>query len=161
MKERIKRLIEEGINQQLTHGQWNLHLPVVDWRDIAAQSAPAGGRTNDLFVREARNSSVTIVLLFDRVPAGTEEELLAVVNDDDVELKVFWIRRPRRFESWRRPTEVRRLLERHSDDFKYLELSDPDSDTAWIAITSNLVSVLLKALRGQKRRPHVEARPEL
>src|SRR5688500_2019453 len=71
MKERVKRLIEEWINKQLLHGLWQLDLPVLDWRDIAAQRAPAGGRTNDLFVEHARRSSVTIVLLFDRVPPGT------------------------------------------------------------------------------------------
>jgi hypothetical protein len=158
MKQRIKRLVEDALNRQLSHGDWQVELPVWDWRDIAAQRAPEGGRTNDLFVERARLSSVTIVLLLDRVPEGTKEELFAVLNDQEVDLKVFWLRRRRRFRALRGPTDVELFLDRHKNDFSYLQLSDLDSEQDWIAITSNLIAVLLKALRGHERRPYVEAR---
>ncbi|MQA92265.1 MAG: hypothetical protein GEU90_18900 [Gemmatimonas sp.] len=157
LKRRVKRLVEEAIDSQLTHDLWQIHIPVIDWREIAAQAAPRGGKTNDLFVKWAGYSSATIVLLFDRMPPGTAEELRAAM-DEGIELKVFWIRRRRWLKALRPRTEVDRFLEQQSDDFKYLEIEDPDSEQAWIEITANLVSVLLRVVRGQTMEPLFETR---
>jgi hypothetical protein len=59
LKVKVKRLVEEALNRQLSHGAWATQLIVWDWRDIAARRAPAGGRTNDIFVEKVRASSVT------------------------------------------------------------------------------------------------------
>jgi hypothetical protein len=158
LKVKVKRLVEEAINRQLSHGDWRIQLVVWDWRDIASRKAPEGGRTNDIFVEKVRASSVTIVLLFDRMPPGSEEELLAAMDEREVDLKVFWLNRRRR---WRRRSEVGRFLDRHSDRIDYLELSELDSDDTWVAITNNLVAVLLAALRGYRRRPYSETRGTL
>jgi hypothetical protein len=159
LKVKVKRLVEEAINRQLSHSAWAAtQLVVWDWRDIAARRAPAGGRTNDIFVEMVRASSVTIVLLFDRLPPGSEEELLAAVEEEEVDLKVFWLNRRRR---WRRSSEVGRFLDAHSDRFDYLELSELDSDDTWLALTNNLVAVLLGALRGNRRTPYLETRGTL
>ena len=158
LKTKVKRLVEEALNRQLSHSAWATQLIIWDWRDIAARRAPAGGRTNDIFVEKVRASSVTIVLLFDRLPPGSREELLAAVDEEEVDLKVFWLNRRR---WWRRPSEVSRFLDAHSDRFDYLELSELDSDDTWVALTNNLVAVLLAALRGDQRVPYVETRGTL
>jgi hypothetical protein len=158
LKIKVKRLVEDAINRQLSHSAWATQLVVWDWRDIAARRAPAGGRTNDIFVEMVRASSVTIVLLFDRLPLGSKEELLAAVEEDEVDLKVFWLNRRR---WWRRSSEVGRFLDAHSDRFDYLELSELDSDDTWVALTNNLVAVLLAALRGNQRTPYLETRGTL
>jgi hypothetical protein len=81
--------------------------------------------------------------------------LLAAVDEEEVDLKVFWLNRRRR---WRRRSEVGRFLDAHSDRFDYLELSELDSDDTWVALTNNLVAVLLAALRGDRRAPFMETR---
>lgn len=113
LKATLKRLVEDVVNKQLSHADWPIELPIWDWRDIASQRAPQGGKTNDLFVEKARDSSATIVVLFDRLPPGTAEELQAVMGDDKVDLKVFWLNRRRRLRSLRGPTEVHQFLHHH------------------------------------------------
>lgn len=158
LKKRIVRVLEEAINRQLSHVGARVHLPVWDWRDVPVGRAPDGGKINDRFVEMARTSSVTIVLLFDRMPPGTQEELLAVKDDKDVDLKVFWINRPRKLSSLRRPTEVARFLNQHKNEFTYLELDDLDSERSWVRLVANVVSVLLKALSSEQRKPYAELR---
>jgi hypothetical protein len=155
----VKRLVEEAFNRQLVHGSWEAELVVWDWRDMAGQRAPDGGRTNDLFVQKARESSVTIVLLCDQMPPGSEEELLAVLQENDIDLKVFWLNAAGN-ENPPRESEVAQFLDRHGDDFKYIELSDLESEDTWIQLTSNLAAVLLQALRGQNRPSYMETRGE-
>jgi hypothetical protein len=152
-KKRVKRLVEEAVSRQLNLGVWPIDLVVWDWRDMAGERAPEDGKTNDLFVRKARESSVTMVLLRDKMPPGSEEELLAVVKDPEIDLKVFWLNEDPSSES-----EVGRFLREHSDAFRYVELLELDSEDSWITLTANVVAVLLRALRGQDRRPFWETR---
>jgi hypothetical protein len=157
LKTKVKRLVEEALNRQLVHGNWRAELVVWDWRDMAAQRAPDGGRTNDIFVEKAKESSVTIVLLFDHMPPGSEEELLAVLKEKDIDLKVFWLNRTPE-EGASEESEVAQFLDSHGDDFKYIEFSELESEDTWVELTSNLVAVLLQALRGQDRPPYMETR---
>jgi hypothetical protein len=157
LKTRVKHLIEHSFSPQLSDSRWESVIQVWDWREMMSEKAPRGGKTNDLFVERARRSSATIVMLLDRMPPGTEEELLAVLGEDDVHLTVIWLNRRRRFARWRRPTEVARFLEEHEDDFSYLEIENLDSEQTWFKLTGNLVALLLRALRSQGRPPYVEA----
>lgn len=153
LKKRVKRLVEEAMSRQLTLGIWPIDLVVWDWRDMAGERAPEDGRTNDLFVRKARESSVTMVLLCDQMPPGSEEELLEVVKDPEIDLKVIWLNADPSVES-----EVAQFLGEHSDDFRYVELFELDSEDSWIALISNLVAVLLRAIRGRERPAFWETR---
>jgi hypothetical protein len=75
----------------LAECDWELVIQVWDWREMLAEKAPKGGKTNDLFVRRARRSSATIVMLLDGMPPGTEKEDLAVLGEDEVHLLVIWL----------------------------------------------------------------------
>lgn len=157
LKGRVRGLIEHSFSPQLADSEWESVIQVWDWRDMLSEKAPQGGKTNDLFVERARRSSATIVMLLDRMPPGTEEELLAVLDEDEVHLIVIWLNRRRRFQRWRQPTEVGRFLEKHRNDFSYVELENLDSEQTWFKLTGNLVALLLRALRSQGRPPYVEA----
>jgi hypothetical protein len=157
LKARVKALIERALGAQLANSDWKAVIEVWDWRDMAAEKAPKGGKTNDLFVAKARQSSATIVMLIDRMPPGTEEELLAVLDDDEVQLTVIWLNRRRLFAGWRRSSEVSRFLASYEDEFSYVEIRDLDSEDTWMKLTANLVSLLLKALKGESRTPYNEA----
>ncbi len=150
-------MLEHSFSPQLSDSDWESVIQVWDWREMLAEKAPKGGKTNDLFVRRARRSSATIVMLLDRMPPGTEEELLAVLGEDEVHLLVIWLNRRRRLKRLRQPTEVARFLEKHQNDFSYLELENLDSEQAWFKLTGNLVALLLRALRSQGHAPYVEA----
>jgi len=157
LKARVKSLIERALNSQLSNSGWDAVIDVWDWRDMAGEKAPKGGKTNDLFVHRARESSATIVMLLDRMPPGTEEELLAVLDEDEVQLTVIWLNRRRLLHRWRGSTEVSRFLDKHKDEFSYVEVENLNSEQTWLKLTGNLVALLLRALHGSDRPPYVEA----
>lgn len=163
LKLHLRDLIERGFGVPLSLDRnWRSALEVWEWPDVRSQKAPRGGKTNDIFVQHARDSSVTIVLLVDRVPAGTEEELLAVLEEDEVDLKVFWLKRQRRWTPfWRRETEVEKLMRERQDEFKYTPLPDLGSAETWVEMTRELVATLLAALHSERvdEREPSEVRP--
>ncbi len=159
-RNRVQNLVEKSLNSQLSrqpwpeHLRWPEHFPVWRWEERAATTVAAGGNANDLFVQMARESSVTIVLLRDKLRPGTREELMAVKDDRDVELKVLWF--PRRRRRFGPESEVERFLS--SDDAKnifYNRIVHPNSEVAWQTLAANVIDVLLLALRGTSRRPYV------
>lgn len=157
LKSRVKSLIEKALSSQLSQSGWNSVIEVWDWRDMMSEKAPRGGKANDLFVLRARESSATIVMLLDRMPPGTEEELLAVLDEDEVHLIVIWLNRRGLIRRLRGETEVARFLKEHQDDFSYVELENLDSEQTWIRLTANLVALLLRALGSQAHPLYVEA----
>ena len=83
-----RTLVEKSLNSQLSRNRRPEHFAVWRWEERASTTAPSGGNANDLFVQMARESSVTIVLLRDKLRPGTREELMAVKDDEEVELKL-------------------------------------------------------------------------
>jgi hypothetical protein len=146
-------LVVKSLNSQLSLRGWSQQFPVWRWEEMASTTAPSGVRTNDLFVEKARASSVTLVLLRDKLRSGTKEELLAVKDDPEVELKVLWFPRRRpRFT----PSDVERFL--FSDEAKGIyhhKLARANSEDAWQSLFANLIDVLLMALSSRGRRPYV------
>lgn len=152
-RDRVQNLILKSLNTQLSFRGWREQFPVWRWEEMASTTTPPGGRVNDLFVQKARESSVTIVLLRDKLRPGTKEELLAVKDDPDVELKVLWF-------------PGRRLRPGHSEVAQFLfsaeaqgiyhhKLRPADGEAAWQSLFANLIDVLLLALRSGGRRPYV------
>jgi hypothetical protein len=158
LRDRVDRVVHRALNAPLSHSAWRVSFPIWRWEDVEARAAKSGKSVNDTFVQMARESSVVIVLLHDQLRPGTKEELLAVKDDADVDLKVLWFPiRP----SWLRlgrPTPVQRFLGLHQNDIGYNCFDDFDSEEAWIHLIQNLVSTLLKALRSEGRKPYVELR---
>jgi len=153
-RNRVQGLVQKSLNSQLSFRAWLQTFPVWRWEEMAATTVPAGGSANDLFVQKARESSVTIVLLRDKLRPGTKEELMAVKDDPEVELKVLWF--PRRRLRFAPGTEVQRFL--FGPDAKNIfheKLARPNSEDAWQTLAANLIDVLLMALRSDGRRPYV------
>ncbi len=153
LRDRVQDLVVKSLNGQLSLRGWSQQFPVWRWEEMASTTAPAGTRTNELFVEKARASSVTIVLLRDKLRPGTKEELLAVKDDPDVELKVLWFPRHRPRLT---PSEVERFL--FSEEAKGIyhhKLADANSEDAWQSLLGNLIDVLLLALSSPERRPYV------
>lgn len=157
LRDRVERVIHKCLNAQLSSRGWPIHFPVWRWEDVEARAAEEGKTVNDTFVQMARESSVVIVLLHDELRPGTRDELLAVKDDPDVDLKVLWFRKRR----WLRPdrsSSVKDFLETHQDSILHSRIGHQDAEEAWIAVMRNLVSTLLKALRSDEREPYVEQR---
>lgn len=157
LRNRVERVIEDCLNKQLSFRGWPIHFPVWRWEDVEARAADRGETVNATFVQMARESSVVIVLLHDDLRGGTREELLAVMGDPDVDLKVLWFRK-RRGIRLRRGSSVKSFLEAHEDSLLHTRIDDRDGEEAWVAVVRNLVSTLLKALRSDDRDPYVEQR---
>src|SRR4051812_42658952 len=89
LRQRVKRLVEDVINPQLlNYPEGRVTLALRLWEREAAQKAEPNENVNEIFVRYARESSLTIVLLIDEIRPGTMEELVAALGDDDVDLAV-------------------------------------------------------------------------
>lgn len=163
LKDKLKALVENAFESQFSLKGFPHSFPVWHWSDSESAQAPEGGKVNDRFVAAARTSSVTIVLLRNRIPAGTEEEFLAVKDDRDVELKVLWF--PDVNEEGEE-SEVGEFLAKYKNDLVYVrilgvtgeadELETPDE--FWVAVTKEIVSIVLRAIRSDERRPFVEGR---
>jgi antibiotic biosynthesis monooxygenase (ABM) superfamily enzyme len=158
LRDRVDRVVQRAFNAQLSHAAWQVWFPIWRWEDVEARAAQSGQTVNDTFVQMARESSVVLVLLHDRLRPGTKQELLAVKDDEDVDLKVFWFPARGSIRRLGRPTEVERFLELHKDDILHKRFDDVDGEAAWIHLVQNLVATLLKALRSEGRRPYVELR---
>jgi hypothetical protein len=158
LRDRVDRVVQRAFNAQLSHRAWKVWFPIWRWEDVEARAAASGQTVNDTFVQMARESSVVLVLLHDQLRPGTEEELLAVKDDENVDLKVFWFPLRHPVLRFGRPTQVGRFLELHKNEVLHTRFDDIDGEAAWIYLIQNLVATLLKALRSEKRIPYVERR---
>jgi antibiotic biosynthesis monooxygenase (ABM) superfamily enzyme len=158
LRDRVDRVVHRAFNAQLSHLAWQVWFPIWRWEDVEARASKSGQTVNDTFVQMARQSSVVLVLLHDRLRPGTKAELLAVKDDDNVDLKVFWFPLRRSIFRLGRPTEVARFLELHKNEILHKRFDDVDGEAAWIHLVQNLVATMLKALRSEERRPYVELR---
>jgi hypothetical protein len=152
-RDRVQNLVEKSLNSQLSRNRRPEHFAVWRWEERASTTAPSGGNANDLFVQMARESSVTIVLLRDKLRPGTREELMAVKDDEEVELKVLWF--PRHRPRFWPASEVEGFLTSEASNVFYNRIVHPDSELAWQALAANVIDVLLMALRSTGRRPYV------
>lgn len=158
LRDRVDQLVQRAFNTQLSQYAWQVWFPIWRWEDVEARAARSGATVNDTFVQMARESSVVLVLLHDRLRPGTREELLAVKDDENVDLKVFWFPLRRSVFRLGRPTEVGRFLQLHKGEILHKRFDDVDDEAGWIYLIQNLVATLLKALRSERRSPYVERR---
>jgi hypothetical protein len=156
LRDRVERIVTDCINKQLSMRGWHVHFPIWRWEDVEARAADRGETVNDTFVQMARESSVVMVLLLDDLKPGTRDEMMAVRDDADVDLKVLWFRRARRLRL--RRSSVERFLAGHQDVILHTRIDGLDSEEAWVVLTRNLIATLLKALQSDDREPYVERR---
>src|SRR5262245_27776022 len=92
LRRRIKSLIDDVYSPQLRDNDERARLAVRMWERAAAEQAPPGETTNERFVRMARESSLTLVLILDELRDGTREELEAAIDEPDTQLAVLSFR---------------------------------------------------------------------
>jgi hypothetical protein len=158
LRVRVKRLVEESFNPQLLEAQSQFTIRLDMWERSAAQRPPPGKTSNDIFVERALNSDVLLVLLLDRLGTGTQEEIEAVLETDEVQLSILHF--TERSDSRIRRMKVGRFIEQHRDRFFYLRRQcAPDSDESWIEIVKQLFAIVLGGVsRPDAEEPLVESR---
>ncbi|MDQ6944797.1 MAG: hypothetical protein M3256_00700 [Actinomycetota bacterium] len=128
------------INAQLPPRS-NLHLQVHRWETMTAQKPQPGETVNDLFLAQARESHVTLVLLLTEIFPFTLKEVLAVLAEEKVDLSVLWFRDP----DGKDDSALRAFLRDHQARFLYQELGEPDSEAAWLALFAALFRLVMTA----------------
>lgn len=103
---------------------------------------------NEEFVRRAKRSHATVVLLATEVRRGTREEIEAVLDEDAVQLSVIWMETPT---SQRKGRSLKKFLRDHSDSMAYHRTGAPESDEAVLAMVRVVAAALADITRGERR----------
>lgn len=157
-RDRIETLLLT-ISKQFAHEGSRLRFEVDRWEQAAPQRAYAG-TVNDIFVDRARQSDLTLLLLLSEVRPGTREEFEAVLETNDVQLAVIWLRKDLTLDA--DAAKVKELLEQNRDKVYYGGAEDPESDEAWIEIVRVLSRFVASAVELTNRsgvKQRLEARP--
>ena len=139
LRSRIKGLIDDVINPQLLrYREAEVLLSLEMWERSAAQRVSADDRVNEIFVEQVRKSALTIGLLLDEVRPGTEDELVAALNDPQVQVAIHV------FDRTSDPPEhpardVDDFLEEHREQLLYDRCGSVDGDAAWFSLVRTLL----------------------
>jgi len=109
---------------------------------------------NAEFVRRACNAHSTVVLLSKAVRPGTREEIEGVLNQNDVQLSVIWMKQPGRV----RDKGLRKFLKENEDKFLYLVTGPPDSPESILAMFRIIAAALADITHGARRELFYESR---
>ncbi len=109
------------------------------WEDHAPQRAVTEN-LNDEFVRCAKRSHLTLVLLLNEVRPGTREEIEGVLSETTTQLAVLRFKEEDGDEI--DDEDLRKFLQANRKKFLYKEVAGPDSDEALQAIMMVLAQVV-------------------
>lgn len=104
------------------------YLDTDRWENDAARRTT---EMNAEFVRRAKASHATVVLLADEVRRGTREEIEGVLEVGDVQLSVIWMIRPG---SERKAGPLKKFLREHENEIAYYKTGEPGSRDAALAV---------------------------
>lgn len=130
LRDRVDLLVRT-ISAQFRNAGSPLRFEVDRWEDHAPQRATTSN-LNDEFVRCAKGSHLTLVLLLNEVRQGTREEIEGVLSETTTQLAVLRFKQADGDELT--DEELRKFLEANKGKFLYKEVLGPDSDAAWAAI---------------------------
>lgn len=162
LRARIKGLIDDVINPLLLkYREAGVLLSLETWERSAPQRVVEGEHVNAIFVDQVRQSALTIGLLLDEVRRGTEEELVAALDDPEIQVAIHVF--DRLGDPPDRPARnVEDFLQEHAEKIFYDDRSGPaDGDQAWFALVRTLLQFTLAAIRDndpRTQRPEVEVR---
>jgi len=120
-----------------------LNFEVDRWKRSAPHKILVDASPNDEFVARAKRANLVVSVLIDRLGPGTQEELEAILDEDDVELSVVWCERRDGYPD----TQVSRWLGRHQHDILYDRAGRPDTPGPRIALVRLIIEAMLTALR--------------
>jgi hypothetical protein len=142
VRDRIESLVERVFNPQLRSHNAGFRFAIERWEREEAQRNAPGENTNERFVQMAREASVTVALLCERLGTGTREELEAVMNETNNDIAPLWfVPRDAAPES-----EVGLFLEQHRETLLHEKVGAPDSDESWEGVVRFLLSRTLDAM---------------
>ncbi|NIK56822.1 hypothetical protein [Kribbella shirazensis] len=117
------------------------------WEQDAPLKTP--GDPNAEFVRRAQAAHATVVLLWGKIRRGTRAEIEGVLEQDDVQLSVIWMRESK---SIGNRTDLARFLKRNQDKFMYLETGPPGSEDATCAMVTVIAAALADITHSGRRQ---------
>ncbi len=138
----IEGLVERVFNPQLRRTNAPFRFAVERWEREAAQRNEPGEGTNDRFVRMAREADMTVALLLERLGSGTREELQAVLDETNRQIKPLWFVAPHTHPE----SDVATFLEEHADMLLHEKLGEIGSTESWEGIVKVLLARTLDAM---------------
>jgi hypothetical protein len=138
----IEGLVNRVFNPQLRRTNVPFRFAVERWEHEAAQRNRPGESTNDRFVKKAREADMTIALLLERLGTGTREELQAVLDETNHQIKPLWFVAPHSHPE----SDVATFLEENADILLHEKLGEIGSTVCWEGIVKVLLSRTLDAI---------------
>jgi len=145
LRDRVDLLVRT-ISTQFKNASSPFRFEIDRWEDHAPQRA-ATENLNDEFVRCAKKSHLTLVLLLDEVRPGTREEIEGVLSETNTQLAVLRFKETDGDEL--ADDDLRKFLEANKGKFLYKEVLGPDSDEALEAIMMVLGQVVADVTTNQ------------
>lgn len=145
LRERVDMLVHRSFNPALRSFS-RAEIQVVRWEDLLA-NRQQGESSNDVFIRAAKESHHTLVLLMTHLGQGTREEVTAVATETDRPLSILRFDPPSGYASGYDPHAidefVEPLVERHA--LIYARCGQADSERGWQGLVKLLSGVTLAA----------------
>ncbi len=86
----LDALFRDALNPVLMDFRLRVRFEVDRWERTAPHKIVPGGSPNEEFVARARAAHLVVSVLIDELRQGTQQELEAVLGEDDIELSVVW-----------------------------------------------------------------------
>lgn len=159
LRKLVKRLVDDALSPVLHQAGSEVRLRADLWEYTAANRSDAES-VNAQFVERAKNASVLLCLLIQRLGSGTREELESAFNVPNMEIKLIWF--VDRDARWPR-TNLGTFLKDHKDRQKLFidRAGSHDGDGAVVAIVRALFDIAAKALVRTPEEPFREVRDRL
>jgi hypothetical protein len=139
----LDSLIRDGLTPVLMDLEFSLRLEVDRWERSAPHKIRPGASPNDEFVARAMRANLVVCVLKDRLGPGTQEEIEAVLGEDDVELSIVWCED----RTTSPDTEVSRWLASHQGYALYDRAGLDDTEGPRVALVRLMTQAMLTALR--------------
>jgi hypothetical protein len=103
---------------------------------------------NAEFVRRARKSHATVVLLADEVRPGTREEIEGVLAETEVQISVIWMDKPG---NSRKQTRLKKYLREQGPQLAYVKTGPPGSHESICAMVGVITAALADLTHTERR----------
>lgn len=139
----VDALVRDAVNAALGRLSVPVRFEVDRWERTAPHKITQGGSANDEFVARAKQASLVVGILIDKMGAGTREELEAVLSEDGVELSILWCET----REGQPDTPVSRWIAGRHSDVVYDRAGRPETHGPQIALTRLFMEAMLSAMR--------------
>lgn len=142
LRDLVEGLVRDAIVPELHDAGIPVRLLVDRWEHESAKRLNPDESVNDIFVRQAVKSSVTLCLLINELRQGTREEIEAVLDTDDVDLAIIWFVQGGTWPAG----EVGSFLCDHKHELLIVRPGLPDTNYAIIGLVRQLLNYVLQGI---------------